>query len=368
MIVRLTGASDGRGVLGRTVILTDDLGRGERLARNLGGGPSLVLHDLYGDAEPPREADLVIGDVSALTSDAMLRLRRTLAVTRKNTTPFLALIHGNLGRGEIQATALGATRVMPASAANAMLAKAVAALSTPVRDDESVELRRCADEARSAFSAIFRADAVPAPGIVDAGTTIVNRAIRETKVRDWLNVVAGFDDVTHRHCLAVAGLAAAFAQSLGLNESDAHNLTKGALLHDIGKARIPLAILNKPAPLTPAERLEMDRHPAIGHAMLIDGGYDAGTLAVVRSHHEFLDGSGYPDGLRGREIPDLVRLITICDIFAALIEVRPYKAPKPIREAYAILEKMGPKLDADLVRAFGQVAGACEQPNLRVPT
>jgi putative nucleotidyltransferase with HDIG domain len=350
------------------VILTDDLGRGERLARNLGGGPSLVLHDLYGDAEPPREADLVIGDVSALTSDAMLRLRRTLAVTRKNTTPFLALIHGNLGRGEIQATALGATRVMPASAANAMLAKAVAALSTPVRDDESVELRRCADEARSAFSAIFRADAVPAPGIVDAGTTIVNRAIRETKVRDWLNVVAGFDDVTHRHCLAVAGLAAAFAQSLGLNESDAHNLTKGALLHDIGKARIPLAILNKPAPLTPAERLEMDRHPAIGHAMLIDGGYDAGTLAVVRSHHEFLDGSGYPDGLRGREIPDLVRLITICDIFAALIEVRPYKAPKPIREAYAILEKMGPKLDADLVRAFGQVAGACEQPNLRVPT
>jgi putative nucleotidyltransferase with HDIG domain len=368
MIVRLTGASDGRGVLGRTVILTDDLGRGERLARNLGGGPSLVLHDLYGDAEPPREADLVIGDVSALTSDAKLRLRRTLAVTRKNTTPFLALIHGNLGRGEIQATALGATRVMPASAANAMLAKAVAALSTPVRDDESVELRRCADEARSAFSAIFRADAVPAPGIVDAGTTIVNRAIRETKVRDWLNVVAGFDDVTHRHCLAVAGLAAAFAQSLGLNESDAHNLTKGALLHDIGKARIPLAILNKPAPLTPAERLEMDRHPAIGHAMLIDGGYDAGTLAVVRSHHEFLDGSGYPDGLRGREIPDLVRLITICDIFAALIEVRPYKAPKPIREAYAILEKMGPKLDADLVRAFGQVAGACEQPNLRVPT
>ena len=96
--------------MGRTVILTDALGRGERLARNLGGGPSLVLHDLYGDAEPPRGAALVISDVSALTSDAVLRLRRTLAVARDKTTPFLALIHGNLGRGEIQATALGATR------------------------------------------------------------------------------------------------------------------------------------------------------------------------------------------------------------------------------------------------------------------
>jgi putative nucleotidyltransferase with HDIG domain len=354
--------------LGRTVILTDDLGRGERLMRNLGGGPSLVLHDLYGDAEPPGDVELVISDVGALTSDAMLRLRRTLAVTRKSATPFLALIHGNLGRGEIQATALGATRVMPAATATAMLAKAIAALGTPLREpDESVDLRRCADEARSAFAAIFRADAAPPPEIVDAGTTIVNRAIRESKVRDWLNVVAGFDDVTHRHCLAVAGLAAAFARSLGLNDADAHHLTKGALLHDIGKARIPLAILNKPAPLTPAERVEMDRHPAIGHAMLLDGGYEAGTLAVVRSHHEYLDGSGYPDGLRGAEIPDLVRLITICDIFAALIEARPYKAPKPIREAYAILEKMGPKLDADLVRAFRQVAVACEQPNLRVP-
>ncbi|MCJ2123086.1 HD-GYP domain-containing protein [Methylobacterium sp. J-077] len=352
--------------MGRTVILTDDLGRGERLVRNLGGDPSLLLHDLYGDGEPPAGAALVISDVSALTSDAVLRLRRALAVARDRTTPFLALIHGNLGRGEIQATALGATRILPASAANAMLANVVATLSTGGRGaDGRGGLRRCAEEARSAFAAIFRGDTAPAPAIVESGTSIVNRAIRESKVRDWLNVVAGFDDVTHRHCLTVAGLAAAFAQSLGLNDSDAHHLTKGALLHDIGKSRIPLAILNKPAPLTPAERVEMDRHPAIGHAMLINGDYDVGTLAVVRSHHEYLDGSGYPDGLRAAEIPDLVRLITICDIFAALIEARPYKAPKPVRDAYAILEAMGPRLDADLVRAFRAVAFACEAPNLR---
>jgi putative nucleotidyltransferase with HDIG domain len=197
---------------------------------------------------------------------------------------------------------------------------------------------------------------------VESGASLVNRAVREAKIRDWLNVVASFDDVTHRHCLSVAGLAAAFAGALGLNEADAQNLVKGALLHDIGKAKIPLAILNKPAPLTPEERVEMDRHPVLGHAMLREENYDPLTLAVVRSHHEYLDGSGYPDGLQGHQIPDLVRLITICDIFAALIEHRPYKAAKPAQEAFAILQRMGAKLDADLVRVFGRVAVTCETP------
>ncbi|MDP4004721.1 HD-GYP domain-containing protein [Methylobacterium sp. NEAU K] len=353
--------------MGRTLILTDDLGRGDRLVRSLGGGPSLVLHDLYGDAEPPSGSTLVISDVSALTSEAVLRLRRALAVARGGSTPFLALIHGNLGRGEIQATALGATRILPASTAIAMLLNAVAALGA-TDDPTSVgigSLRQCAQEARAKFTVIFRGDKAPAPTIVDSGTAIVNRAIRESKVRDWLNVVASFDDQTHRHCLTVAGLAAAFARTLGLNDADSHHLTRGALLHDIGKARVPITILNKPAPLTPEERVAMDRHPAIGHAMLLDGGYDALTLAVVRSHHEYLDGTGYPDGLRAAEIPDLVRLTTICDIFAALIESRPYKAAKPAREAYAILERMGTKLDPDLVRAFGRVAIACEPPPYR---
>lgn len=90
--------------------------------------------------------------------------------------------------------------------------------------------------------------------------------------------------------------------------------------------------------------------------MLRGQGFSALMLAVVRSHHELLDGSGYPDGLWGGAIPDLVRLITVCDIFGALIERRPYRAPMSGGEAYAILEGMGEKLDRDLVRAFQPVA------------
>lgn len=348
------------------LILTDDPARGERLARNFGGVRNVLVHDLYGDAPVPAGSRLIIGDVSSATSESVLRLRRALAASRSAGVPYLHLIHGNIGRGEIQATALGATRALPASTATAMLLNAVAALDgTDAVRSPAATLQSQVVEAREAFATIFQASSPPPPTVVDAGTAIVSRAIRETNVRDWLDVVARFDDMTHRHCLMVAGLAAAFARALGLADADAHRMTKGALLHDIGKAQVPLAILNKPGPLTPEERREMDRHPGLGHALLMDGGYDPMMLAVVRSHHEMLDGTGYPDGLRSHEIPDLVRLVTICDIFAALIERRPYKAPKSAEQAFEILRSMGPRLDGDLLNAFQPVATACVDPARR---
>ncbi len=99
----------------------------------------------------------------------------------------------------------------------------------------------------------------------------------------------------------------------------------------------------------------MRTHTTLGHAILIEaGGFDASLLSVVRHHHELLDGSGYPDKLSGEAIPDIVRLITICDIYAALIERRPYRAPLPAPEAFRILRSMEGKLDQALVRSFEQ--------------
>ena len=352
--------------MGLTLILTDDVARGERLARNFAGADYPVVHDLYGDVPPPSASGLIISDVSALTSESIRRLRAALARTRGEGVPYLHLIHGNVGRGEIQATALGATRALPATTAMAMLINAVASLSGE-RDGAVAEDQppNRVDAARAAFAALFTAEAPPAKAAVALGADMVDRAIRESNIRGWLDMVARFDDVTHRHCLTVAGLAAAFAQALGLNDADAHRLIQGALLHDIGKARISRDILNKPGPLTTEERREIERHPALGHAMLLGGGYDALMLAVVRSHHEYLDGSGYPDGLRAAEIPDFVRLVTICDVFGALIEWRPYKVPKSAEQAFAIVSGMRSKLDADLVRAFGPVAASCTEPALR---
>lgn len=335
------------------LILTDNPVSGSRIARQIGGSP--IVHDLYEYAPAAQGARLIIADIHLPHSDSIERLKRTLATAREPGTPLLYLFHGNQKRGEAQATMLGASKCLSAMSAASVLMKAVEALapapSVPMTPVEHVEA------AREAFASLFTPTG-PAHDLVDQGTAIVNRALRDMRVGNWLSLVATFDDVTHRHCLTVAGLAAAFATTLHFKEADAHLLTKGALLHDIGKARIPLEILNKPGPLTVPERKVIAQHARIGFEMLEGKGYSDIEMQVVRSHHEVLDGSGYPDGLRGDQIPDLVRLVTICDIFAALIERRAYKAPMGARTAYGIMRDMTGKLDMDLLRAFSPVAFA----------
>nr|WP_254803857.1 HD domain-containing phosphohydrolase [Methylobacterium sp.]USU34636.1 HD domain-containing protein [Methylobacterium sp.] len=207
-------------------------------------------------------------------------------------------------------------------------------------------------------------------GVIDAngiegGIDPVVDAMRDGGLRRWLDVVAAHDDFTLRHCLLVAGLAAHLALHLGLSAKDRATLVRAGLVHDVGKASIPLAILNKPGPLDPDEMATMRTHPAAGHAILLASGMsDPTTLAATRHHHEMLDGSGYPDGLSGEQIGDAVRLLTICDIGAALIEQRPYRLPMPQADALVVLRKMALRgLDPALVEVFAaSVAGVDVSP------
>ena len=120
---------------------------------------------------------------------------------------------------------------------------------------------------------------------------------------------------------------------------------------------MPQKILDKPGKLDPDELKKMRRHPADGAVILAkDSRMSKELIAITRSHHEYLDGSGYPDGLTADEIPDIVRLITVIDIYSALLEARSYKSSMKPREAYDALVEMGGKLDQDIVRAFEPVA------------
>lgn len=340
------------------LLISDDLRHAERLARGLDDRRSCRLHDLY-DAEPPSaRPSLIVSDVKDLSSDALVRLRRCLDAVHGAGVPHILLVHSHPARAEIQARLLGA-ETLP-------VAKALRLLPVRVRDrtgptplePASAPALRHAREAGHFLDTVFFSGEAMTPDLADTGTELVARAIHETGIADWVRAVQRFDDVTHQHILLVAGLSAAFACALGLNPSDQHHLARAALLHDVGKTRIPAAILNKPGRLDPDELRVMRTHAAIGHGMLVDAGFDAATLIVVRSHHEMLDGSGYPDGLRDGQIPDLVRLVTISDIYAALIERRPYKSALSEAAALAIIESMAGRLDADLVRAFRPVADA----------
>ena len=169
--------------------------------------------------------------------------------------------------------------------------------------------------------------------------------------------VRKYHEGTFQHCLLVTGVAVAFAVDVKFADKDVKRLGMAATLHDIGKARIPLSILDKPGRLDPKEEEVMRQHPTIGYDLLKDvPGISLEALDAVRHHHEYLDGSGYPDGLTASQISDIVRLLTISDIFAALIESRSYRLPMSRENAYKTLCDMGGKLDEALVREFRRSA------------
>ncbi len=159
---------------------------------------------------------------------------------------------------------------------------------------------------------------------------------------------------TAGHTARVVALSEQLGTQLGLNETALHALEQGASLHDIGKLAIPDAILLKPGPLDEQEWVVMQHHAARGHdiAHRLQGLLPA-TLDVIRHHHEHWDGSGYPDGLRGEQIPLAARIFAVCDVYDALTHPRPYKEAWPHERAVAeIRARRGTHFDPRVADAF----------------
>ena len=149
--------------------------------------------------------------------------------------------------------------------------------------------------------------------------------------------------------------AQAMARRVGLDKERIYVLRLGALLHDVGKLAVPSSVLLKSGPLTEDEFGQMRRHPAAGARMLLTLGAPPTILPVVLHHHERWDGSGYPAGQKGDEIPLEARMLCIADSFDAMTSTRPYRAPKRPREAMDELERCaGTQFDPELVDAFAK--------------
>jgi len=312
----------------------------------------------------------VLTDVSFRNPADVQRLRHLLAKPKRMTVPIFVILRDNGYLERVQASAIGADVVFPTNLPLVEVMVTLSPLARRISEVQEPEQKPATenDGVRAIFQSIFDAAACAElinQSDVNAVTTAVVAAVSEKGIREWLEFVWTHDDATYQHCLLVTGLAAEFSINLRFAPIDQKRLTKGALLHDIGKAKIPLAILNKRDALTSEETVIMRTHPAIGHDILRQqGGYEPEMLDIVLHHHEMLDGSGYPDGLSGRQIGDLVRLVTICDIYAALIERRPYKSPTAPSRAFKMLEEMDGKLEGALVRAFATVAKKSAAPRL----
>jgi putative nucleotidyltransferase with HDIG domain len=181
----------------------------------------------------------------------------------------------------------------------------------------------------------------------------------DTTLEGWSRALELRDQDTEGHTQRVAELAVLLGEALGLNEMDLVNLRRGALLHDIGKMGVPDSILLKSGPLSPDEWETMRRHPTYAYEMLFPIAYLRPSLDIPYCHHEKYDGTGYPRGLKGEQIPISARIFAVVDVWDALRSDRPY------REAYSnhkaldyIRSQSGLHFDPVVIEAFLNIVGA----------
>jgi putative nucleotidyltransferase with HDIG domain len=160
------------------------------------------------------------------------------------------------------------------------------------------------------------------------------------------------DPYTAGHQRRVAELTSAIAARLGWDEQARESLRTAALLHDIGKIAIPAEVLAKPGRLSAIEYALIKNHPRIGSELLAPIAFAAPIATIVAQHHERLDGSGYPEGLRGDEILPAARILAVADVVEAMVSHRPYRAALPLAGAIAELQAGSGRLyDAEACRA-----------------
>jgi len=172
--------------------------------------------------------------------------------------------------------------------------------------------------------------------------------------------IEGKDPHTEGHCERLAELSGRLGEFIGLEGPKVQALRRAGIVHDIGKVAVPDHVLLKPGPLTPEERALVQRHPVVGEGICAPLKSFQLVLPIIRHHHEKMDGSGYPDGLKGKSIPMTARVLQIVDVYDALIAARPYKKAMPSAEALAVMEGEVWRgwWDAEVFTAFVEMLGS----------
>lgn len=324
-------------------------------------------------------SDIVLDEVAQVIVDIDMRNPRSATALRTllgrlpTSLPRRFIVDNGAAThlSRIQANALGATHHVTRHRAVSELRRdlsSMAELVVPIPATKRALI--CAQPGGRSVLAAGRSIATLFEGLVgdqvidsDALSTVSAEVLADIAAgggERWLDTVREHHESTFQHCLLVAGVAATYAAKNNLSSYAAIALVNAALLHDVGKATVPQQVLDKPGKLTESEFALIKGHPRAGydylksHAELPDAVLDA-----VLHHHEALDGSGYPDNLRGEQIQPLTRILTVCDIFAAIVERRPYQSAQPPSSAIMALVDMAlrSRVDYEAVRRLASAFG-----------
>lgn len=351
------------------VIITDDLSNATKVARKMAGIVSIELFNWKSfKAEDLNKYDIPVFDMDIQVAKNVAWLKTIQSKNEKLKETIFSFDRGNRSV-VVQANALGADISVTRPLNSEQLTSIIVKLcneninSESTKHDAISQTKKTSDACLTVSDlmdsiaiAIRKGGKLPVHEMQESSRQIID-AIDNADMDTWMKAVRSHSSYTYRHVMIVAGFAAAFGSKFNLSPAEKERLTLGALVHDIGKVKVPQKILDKPGKLDPDELQKMRRHPIDGAAILVkDSRMSKELIGIARSHHEFLDGSGYPDGLKADEIPDIVRFITVIDIYSALVEARSYKLSMEPREAYDTLVSMGGKLDQDIVRAFEPIA------------
>ncbi len=344
------------------VLLTDDRGLTSSVHDALAEAFSVSQHRLADvDALPALTDQAVVFCLASLDETALEVVHAVMGGMASK--PLFFFSHDD-PESRAQVAALGAQSFVaplncPAifSGVRHALNECVEASWRALEPAEETALRASKQGFEDCFATAARGERLPVQEVFSACEKI-KESIGVSNVDRWLGALRRHHDNTYRHSMFVCGSLAFFAHARGLRGDELKQLTMAGFLHDAGKACIPLAILDKPGKLDDIETQIMRTHPEHSREILLrESGLSRDIVEMAVHHHEKLDGTGYPDGLKGAELSDLVRLTAIADVYSALTEERAYKPALPPERALNMMKEFGPcHLDQVLVKAFREFA------------
>ena len=220
--------------------------------------------------------------------------------------------------------------------------------------------RKALEGSMSAFNGMARdlaAGKPPALGPVTDACSSLIEVIAQEELGPLLVKIRNHDNFTYVHSMRYSAFMGLFGRSIGLPKAMQVQVASGGLLHDMGMMTIPPFVLNKQEALTPADWKQVRNHVTVGQKLLqAMGTVNKGIEIIITQHHERLDGSGYPNGLRGPQLNELARMAGIIDVFCALTDRRPYKDPMSAAAALEMMATtMSQQLDCDLLPKFRDI-------------